>query len=43
MKSRWYYLSIYSGYSRMQLFFMWIAKKMYYYFKQIVFTLNGIK
>lgn len=43
MKSRWYYLSNYSGYSRMQLIFMWIAKKTHYHFKQIVFTINGIK
>lgn len=42
-RSRWYYLSKYSGYSHIQLIFMWISKQIHYYFKQIVFSVYDIK
>lgn len=42
-RSRWYYLSHYSGYGRWQLVFMWFSKKMMYIIKRITFIIHGIK
>lgn len=42
-KSRWYYLSHYAGYNKMQLRLMWISKKLHYYFKRLTFVIKGIK
>lgn len=42
-KSRWYYLTKYSGYSHAQLMFLSLSKKLHYIFKRIQFYLCAIK
>lgn len=42
-RSRWYYLTHYAGYNGIQLFFLWISKKIHYCYKHITFFVSKVK